>query len=91
MVEVMTFEIKDDAIHIIIPVDLIAWVAENHPEYPMKVHSKKLLAGAVMHKLSNGIHLAETGETEFQELIQRCIDDTYEDGNGIISDKDGEE
>lgn len=81
----INYKVNKSSIDIRIPLNFLAFVAKNHPEYPIKVLDKVEFGKQVLFQLENnlGNHEALTG---FQQLLDEAISEAH-DCNGDFSEE----
>lgn len=71
----ISFKKDTENVTITIPVSLIKFVAENHPETPMIVKDVQVFAEKVMFELEHNLGSPESGLTGLQELLDKAMDE----------------
>lgn len=82
----ITFKRTKGATVITVPDDLLAFAAENNPEYPIKVLNQKDFAEKVAFELEHNLGDPETGITGFEALMDKAIQEVTEGGNDCVED-----
>lgn len=85
------FTRTEKGIEILIPTELLAIVAEENPEYPVKVNDKERLADLVMNELEHNLGDDSSGCTGFQELLDEAVQSIYEQADDCLSEPDEED
>lgn len=84
MKKLIQYKSNKSSLSIRIPLDFLAFVAKNHPEWPVKVLNKEEFGKQVLFQLENnlGNHESLTG---FQELLDEAISEAH-NCNGDFSE-----
>ena len=80
-IELISVQNTENSIVITIPKTILKFVAENHPEYPVKVRDADLFQKAVAFEIQHNIGSSGSGLTGLQEFIDEAICTVAENGD----------
>jgi len=83
-IELITFKQDKKGITINIPKDLLKFVAENHPEYPLKINNIDVFQNQIMVQLESNMINQHTGLTKFQELLDNACYEVADNGHESV-------
>lgn len=82
----MQFTQDAKEIKITIPISLLKFAAENHPETPLKIRDKQEFAKQMIFQLQN--KNSESGLSEFEELLDKTMTEIAESGHRCVEVKE---
>lgn len=86
----ITFKKDEKNITITIPIKLLKWAGEHHPEDPIIVHDEQQFAEKVMFELENNLGSVESGYSGFEELLDEAMLEVAQGGYDFVDLKETE-
>jgi len=79
-------QFKKDAENIVItiPIGVLKWAGEHHPESPLIVKDENVFAEKVMFELQHNLGSMESGLSGFQELLDNAMLKVAESGEECV-------
>jgi uncharacterized protein YjbK len=79
-------QFKKDAKNIVItiPIGVLKWACEHHPESPLIVKDENVFAEKVMFELQHNLGSMESGLSGFQELLDEAMLEVAESGDECV-------
>lgn len=78
------FTKDENNIVITIPIPLLKWAGENHPEDPIIVKDEQQFAQAVMFELKHNLGSTESGHSGFEELLDEAMLQAATSGHDFV-------
>lgn len=84
---IISIKVENGALNISVPIDLLAFAAENDPKYPLIIHDKQKFAEVIAEYLAYDEN-PETGLTKLMDLLDKATYEVSCDGHDFIEEKD---